>query len=538
MVKRKIIGSFFLLTVFVLNTVAQKITSPKEFFGFNIGDSYQLANYTQTEQYFQLITKQSDRALITGIGKTEEGRTQYMMIVSSPQNLKQLNEYKQISQQLARAEITAAEASRLAQKGKAVVWIDGGLHATETVGSQQLIQLYYELLTRNDAEMKNILENVIILLSEVNPDGQELVANWYMRFKDPAKREPDLTTLPVLYHPYIGHDNNRDSFMMQMPETTNVNRVLFREWYPQIIYNQHQTGPDGMVVFVPPFRDPFNFNYDPIIMSELDEVGAAMHSGLIAKGQGGSGMRSAARYSTWHNGMERSIAYFHNSVGLLTEIIGGPTPTTIPLVPSTQLPRNDEKLPVRPQPWHLQQSLDYQWTMDRSVMDYAARNRERLLFNIYQMGANSIARGSKDSWTMTPHLVAELEAAPAAAGTSTEGAGQPRRGPKHVDPALYDTILHAPENRDPRGYIITADQPDFPTAVTFVNALIKNGVDVERATSAFTVAGKSYPAGSLIVKTAQAFRPHVDAEHGAAVDLRWRVAPAAACRSGGTRRAA
>jgi hypothetical protein len=111
-----------------------------------------------------------------------------------------------------------------------------------------------------------------------------------------------------------------------MPETENVNRQLFRVWYPQIVYNQHQTGPEGMVVFVPPFRDPFNFNYDPIVLSELSEVGHAMHSRLISEGKAGSGMRSTAPYSTWHNGMERSIAYFHNSIGLLTEIIGHPTP--------------------------------------------------------------------------------------------------------------------------------------------------------------------------------------------------------------------
>ena len=132
------------------------------------------------------------------------------------------------------------------------------------------------------------------------------------------------------------------------PTNLHVNKQLFREWYPQIIFNQHQTGPNGMVVFVPPFRDPFNFNYDPLVMTELQEVGMAMHSRLVAEDKPGSGARSAAPYSTWHNGMERSVAYFHNSIGLLTEIIGGPTPTTVNLVPELQLPGNDRPAPIAP----------------------------------------------------------------------------------------------------------------------------------------------------------------------------------------------
>ena len=117
----------------------------------------------------------------------------------------------------------------------------------------------------------------------------------------------DSRTIPLLSQKYSGHDNNRDSFMVQMPETEAVNRMLFRTWFPQIIFNQHQTGPAGMVVFVPPFRDPFNYNYNPIVMTELQEVGSAMHSRLVSEQKGGSGMRSAAPYSTWHNGIEGSL---------------------------------------------------------------------------------------------------------------------------------------------------------------------------------------------------------------------------------------
>ena len=474
------------------------VTPPASFFAQPPGTDYFLADYTAYEAYLKRIASESDRIRLVDFGRSEEGRTQWMAIISSPANLARLDHYRAIAEKLARARISEAEARALAAEGKAIVWIDAGLHANESITSQGQIQVLYRMLTQRDPETLRILEDSIVLFAHDNPDGMEMVSDWYMRHADPKKRE--FATLPRLYQKYAGHDNNRDSYTVHLKETENVNRMLFRTWYPQIVYNQHQTGPEGMVVFLPPFRDPFNFNYHPLIVTSVEEIGAAMHSRLIAEGKPGSGMRSAYPYSMWHNGMERSVSYFHNSIGLLSEIIGHPTPTEIPLVPSTQLPRADEPMPVAPQKWHLQQSLDYQWSMNRAVMDYASRNRERLLFNIWRMGASSIERGSRDSWTITPSKVARLEAAPAIA----EG-----RGGKKVDPALYKTILQDPALRDPRGYILRSDQRDFPTAVAFANMLIKTGVEVERATRPFTVGGKSYPAGSLVVRTAQAYRPHV-----------------------------
>lgn len=481
---------------------AGPVTSPKEAFGHEIGDDYFLANYTQLEAYFKTVAGQSDRMKLVDIGETEEGRREYMAIVSSPANLAKLDRYREIARKLAKAEgVTEAEAKALAAEGKAVIWIDGGLHATETVPPQALIAALHEMLTAEDPEAKRILDDVIILFGQVNPDGMELVSNWYMRNADEKKRE--FSNIPRLYQKYIGHDNNRDYYMSAMKETTNVNRIFFREWFPQIIYNHHQTAPGGTVVFVPPFRDPFNYNYDPLVMSTLSEVGATMHSRLISEGKPGSTMRSGATYSTWNNGMERSVTYFHNAVGLLTEITGHPTPMTIPLVARNQIARNDLPAPIAPQPWRFRQSIDYSLSMNRAVLDYASRNRERLLLNIWRMGDNSIRRGSQDSWTITPKRIEALEAA--AKGKPLVGSGRTAG----LDPGLYKAVLQDPAKRDPRGYIIPADQADLPTAVKFLNALIKTGVDVERATKAFTVAGKTYPAGSYVVKADQAYRPHV-----------------------------
>ncbi len=487
---------------------ADHITTPKEALGHELGEDYFLASYSQLETYWKTLASQSDRAKLVEIGKTAEGRPQYMMIVSSPANMKQLDRYKAIAARLAKAQgLSAEEAHALAKDGKAVVWIDGGLHASEVEPAQALMLAVYKALTDNDPEWMRILDDTIILFAQDNPDGQELLANWYMRNPDPTKRVGGVSTVPSplantpqLYHKYIGHDNNRDFYMSTQPESTNINRVNFREWFPQIIYNHHQTGPQGAIVFMPPFRDPFNYNYDPLIMTELSEAGAAMHSRLVGEDKPGSTMRSGAAYSTWFNGSLRTISYFHNSIGILTEIIGNPTPMPVPLVARNQLPHNDLPMPVAPQTWHLRQSIDYSMSMNRSLLDYASRNRERLLFNIYKMGADSIARGSTDSWTVTSHDIEQLEAA------AKGKAAQPQGG---IDPALYDAVLRDPAKRDPRGYILSADQPDFPTAVKFLNALIKTGVTVQKATAPFKVGGHSYPAGSYVVLAAQAYRPQV-----------------------------
>lgn len=490
-------------------TATRPTTAPESFFKQPPGTDYYLADYTEYEAYLKRLGSESDRVKLLDIGKTSEGRSQWVAIVSSPANLARLDEYREIAQKLAKAKgVTEAQARELATRGKVVVWIDAGMHATETVTSQGQIQVLHRMLSESDAETMRMLEDCIILFAHDNPDGMEMVSDWYMRQTDPEKRE--FATLPRLYQKYVGHDNNRDSYMSAMKETQNVNRVLFRTWYPQIIYNQHQTGPDGMVVFVPPFRDPFNFNYDPIVMAELNEVGFSMHSRLISEGKAGSGTRSAARYSTWHNGMERSVSYFHNSIGLLTEIVGGPTPTEIPLVPSTQLPRGDEMMPIAPRDWHLQDSLDYQWTLNRAVLDYASRNKERLLFNIWRMGMNSIEKGSRDSWTITPSKVDRLVNAAPLDTKGSDEYNRPRAGgPKKIDPTLYRALIQVPAERDPRAYIISPTQRDMPTAITFLNTLMKTGVEVERAEAAFQAGGKTYPTGTFLVRTAQAYRPHV-----------------------------
>jgi hypothetical protein len=485
--------------------VSASITTPKQMFGHNIGDDYWLATYDQFEAYWHKLAGESDRMKLVDIGKTAEGRTQLMAIITSPENMKHLARYQEISQRLAHAEgLTDDEAHALAAEGKAVVWIDGGLHASEVLGAAQLMQTAYDLLSRNDDETKRILNDCIILAVHVNPDGMQLVSSWYMKDADTLKRNVDV---PTLWQKYTGHDNNRDFYMSNQAETKNINKVLYWDWFPQIVYNHHQTGPEGAVMFSPPFRDPFNYNFDPMIATDIDLIGAAMHDRFAREHKPGVVMRSGSTYSTWWNGGLRTAPYFHNMIGLLTETIGSPTPEKIPFVPAMSLPHGDDPYPIAPQEWHFKQSIDYEITANYAVLDLASRQKDEFLYDIYEMGRNSIDKGNHDSWTISGDRIAAVDSAVAANRTDTRPA--PRFRSAAVDDKYFTSILHDPSKRDPRGYIITADQPDFLTAVKFVNTLRYAGVDVDRATTAFTVNGKQYPAGSFVVKTAQAFRPYV-----------------------------
>ncbi len=581
-----------------------RITTPKEQFGFNLGDDYQLTNYTQLVDYWRKLERESDRLKLFPMGPTAEGREMLLAVITSPRNHRNLDRYKQISRQLATAEgLDDAAAHKLAQEGKAVVWIDGGLHATEVLGAQQLMEMVFQMVSRDDDETLRFLDDVILLLCCANPDGMELVSDWYMREEDPLKRSS--RGIPRLYQKYIGHDNNRDFYMASQAETVAITHVFFHEWFPQIVYNHHQTGPAGAVLFAPPFRDPFNYNFDPLVVLGVDVVGAAMHSRFIAERKPGATMRRGASYSTWWNGGLRTGVYFHNMIGLLTETIGNPTPSSIPFRVDRQLASANMPYPIVPQEWHFRQSVDYSITANRAVLDVASRNREHMLFNIYQMGRNSIERGNRDNWTVRPRQIEKAReamraaaearrggggqgragqsaprstqggtarsgstpaptAATGATATRSASAGAARRGeatPKastdersaatqppstaetsgqapsaadaKVEPSTtagapaaperpaarvatdpqgletFNEILRDPALRDPRGYVIPSDQPDFVTATKFVNALIKNGITVHRATSYFNVNDKTYPVGSYVIKCAQAFRPHI-----------------------------
>ena len=509
---------------------AQRLMTPQEAIGHTVGADYFLPNYSQLMRWWEALAKQSPRMKLDTIGLTAEGRPQLMAVISSPANLAKLGEYRKTSETLARGRVDSATARRLAQNGKSVVWIDGGLHADEVLGANQLLELVWQMVSMNDPETLRILDDCIILAVQVNPDGMELVANWYMRNADSLRRSTG--GLPRLYEKYAGHDDNRDWYRAALPETQNGERVQYREWYPQIIYNHHQTGPTGSVMFAPPFRDPFNYFFDPMIPSSIDWVGMAMQRRFAAEGKPGVVDKNSTSYSTWWNGGLRTAGYFHNMIGILTESIGNPNPQTIPLVLERQLPSGDGIYPAQWGPWHFRQSIDYSMTANRAILDLASRYREDLLFNFWRMGRNSVERGSKDNWTTTPNTIAAAQKAGGAAAPVTLGGDATAPAtPPAADPAAgrggapggrgaggggrggnqqaYAAVLRDPARRDPRAFVMRSDQPEWAQVLDFLQALSFAGIEIHKATAAFTVNGTTYPAGSFVVKADQAFRPHL-----------------------------
>jgi hypothetical protein len=492
-----------------------KLTTPKEHFNHNFGDDYWLPTYDQFQAFWKKLDAESNRMQVIEIGKTGEGRPQLAAIITAPENFARLERYKQISQRLhAAAGIDSAMARAMAREGKAVVWIDGGLHATETLGASQLLETSWQLVSRNDPETERIRRDVITVMVHANPDGMQMVAKCYMS-QNPGPNSSAQVCSPRLYERWAGHDNNRDFYMSNTSESQNMNKLMYWEWLPQIMYNHHQSGPAGTVMFSPPFRDPFNYNFDPMIPMGLDLVGSAIHNRFLQEDKPGFTMRSGASYSTWWNGGLRTTAYFQNIIGILTETIGGPNPAQIPVVMNQILPRGDLPAPIEPQPWHFRQSVDYSVTANYAILDLASRYKDQFLYNIWKMGTNQIERGSRDHWTISNEDMERADSAVRASPAAGRGAGAPGGGGGRggrgggMSMEQYNAIFKNPARRDPRVFVISSAQPDFATATKFINTLRYIGVDVHQTTAPITVSGKTYPANSYVVKTAQAGRAHV-----------------------------
>ena len=481
--------------------VADEVTSPKGYLGHDLKEDYFLANHTQMLGYWKKLEEESDRIVLTEFGKTTEGRPMTMAIITSPENHKNLARYKEISRRLALAEnLTDEEARALADEGKVVVWIDAGQHGTETVNLPGLTEMVYQLASQNDPETLRILNDVIMLAVMVNPDGLDLVSNWYMRKSDPTKRST--RDIPVLYQKYIGHDNNREYNTVYHPESQAIAQVLYHEWFPQILYDPHQSGPAGNVLFIGLMRDPSNPNLSFLMAPSTELITAAIFSRYVQEGKPGAVCETMASYQNWYCGGLRNVGCFHNIIAFMSEINGNPTPMDISFRPEKLFPNNDNPYPVTPQKWHIRQAVEYLITAQRAILDIASRYRDQFLFNNYRMGKNSIERGSQDYWTFHQKAIEEATSA-----IERDGVKPPSRRSGY--PVKYYEMLLEPSKRDPRGYILPSDQTDLLTVTKFVNSLIRNGITVLRATQSFEVENKNYPAGSYAVMTAQPFRPFI-----------------------------
>lgn len=451
---------FCLFFVFNLSLNAQ-IPKPSDVFGFEVGADYKLADYDQMLDYYEKLAASTDRVQMIDIGMSVMGRPIKLLFISSEENMKSLEKWRTISEKLSRARISEDEARKLSYEGKAIVWFDGGMHATERAHAQMTSELMWRIASEESEEMKKIRDNVISLVVPViNPDGVDIVVDWY---KKNLGTPFETSGPPILYQKYVGHDNNRDWFMNNMPETKAVTSVLYSQWYPQIVHNHHQTSPAWARIFLPPFRSPVNPNIHPGVTTGVNLVGTAMANRFAMKKM--PGVISGTAFSMFWNGGMRTTPYYHNQIGILTEVAHA-TPTPRYYDPKKR-PKNLRGTPTNgteifyPYPWeggesHFRDAVDYMLTASMGILDLAADKKDEFLYNIYDMGRDAI------------------------------------------------------EDKDKAyAYIIPKDQWNPSEAVNLTNILLQGGLEAHKATSSFTVGNKTYNAGSVIFYGAQAFRPYL-----------------------------
>ena len=456
-----------LLTVSLLFAlvVSGAVTPPKEHFGFTPGDDYKLADYNQVSSYFHRLAAESGRIRVEEFGKSSEGRPLLVAFISSESNLKHLDKWKEINRKLALGQATAEEAARFSREGKAIVWIDSGLHATEVAPVQHAPRLAYQIISGESEEIRRIRDNVILMqVPVINPDGLQMTAEWYRRNLGSPH---ELAPLPQLYQKYAGHDNNRDWFMMNLEETRAVSRMLFREWFPHIVYNQHQVAPFPARIFIPPYAEPLNPNIPPSVMEGINLIGSVMKERFLRENK--PGVVSYMSFDGWWNGGLRSTPAFHNMHGILTETAGYVYATPYEVKPSEIPVRFPTGMPARepsvfyPMPWKggrwaLGDAVEYMLTADMAILNLAASQPDYFL---------------KKAWS-----------------TAREQ-------------------IQAGEKGKPYAYVIAPDQHDASAAVDMVRRLQMAGIEVQRASSPFSAGGKQYPAGTLVMKTAQPFRGYL-----------------------------
>ena len=455
----------------VMPLAQRGIPTPDSVLGFRPGADFKLATYDQAVDYFKKVASATKQVRLVEAGKTSQGRTMYFALVSSPDNLSKIDRYREIARRLAHPQgLTEADARELARDGKAFVHIDGGLHSTEVAGGQHVPQLLYDLVSRaNDADVKGILDNVVLMLwPTINPDGQQMVAEWYMQN---VGTPYELSGLPRLYQEYVGHDNNRDAYMLNMIESRALEHT-WRQWEPQIIYVHHQSGPFPTRIWLPPFSAPVGSDAPYLMSREVNMIGMAIAKGLEERGQVGATHMGTA-FDAWYPGYVDYAPNFKNIAAFWTETAlfqyATPHEYSIGDFPQTMRELRPQSLYSSPWPpgwWRLRDAVDYMETASLAVLEYAAKYKESLLLNRYRAGRHQIALGGKKA---------------------------------------------------PYAYIVPQQQRDPVAAVELLRRLAFGGVRVSQLSAAATIGNDSFPAGTWIVLTDQEFaamaREVLDAQH-------------------------
>jgi hypothetical protein len=380
-----------------LHAQSGQIPSPESVLGFKPGDDFKLATYEESIEYFQALDQASDHINLLDVGRTSEGRTFYMALLSSPENLAQVDHFREISYQLAHPEgLSDAEAEALAREGKAIVHIDGAVHASESAAHQHTIQLAYDLLTgRDDPEVQAIFDNVIFMLwPTLNPDGQTKVAEWYL---SNVGTPYETSSMPELYQKYVGHDNNRDAYMLNMVESRVIGRT-WREWEPQIVFVHHQSAPFPTRIWLPPFDEPVGNRVHPLMARTVNTLGMLMAQALEERGQVGATHMGV--FDAWYPGYIDYLPMLQNAAAFWTETAGGSATPRFYAPAEVMAGGRDlrpQSLYSSPWPggwWRLRDAVEYMETASIAVLDFAAKFKTDLLYNRYQAGRDAIQKYS------------------------------------------------------------------------------------------------------------------------------------------------
>ncbi len=373
-----------------------RVPAPDSVFGFSPGADYKLATYDQLVDYFKRVDAASDRVKLFEAGQTTQGRTFYYALVSSKANLSRIDRYREIAWRLAHPEgLSESEAHRLAKEGKAFVHIDGGLHSNELAGPQHTAKLLETILTRADSpEISALLDDVVLMLwPTINPDGQQMVSEWYMK---QAASGATIPPLPVLYQEYVGHDNNRDAYMLNMIES-RVMEHTWRQWEPQIIYVHHQSAPFPTRIWLPPFAEPIATHAPYLMSREVNMIGMAIAMELEERGQVGA-THMGTGYDAWYPGYIDYAPMFKNIAAFWTETAGGqgPRESTLGEFPAPMRDLRPQSLYASPWPpgmWRMRDQIAYMETASLAVLEFASKYKQSLLFNRYQAGIQQIEKG-------------------------------------------------------------------------------------------------------------------------------------------------
>jgi len=438
---------------------SQSLKSPEEFLGFKIGSDYKIADYETIQKYFKHLAENSGNIIYEEIGKTVRGKDMFMAIISTGENIKNIEKYRGIVKQLSDPRKTGEPtAAQLAADGKIVVLVTCNIHSTEIGSAQMSMELAHDFITGNaPAPAQKALDNVIfIIMPSINPDGTTMVVDWYNKY---LGTEYEGARMPYLYHDYSGHDNNRDWFMFNLPETRNVVNIAYHEWMPQIWLDEHQMGSGGARLFVVPYKDPINPNVDPLIWRWQKVIGGI--TSLRLEQQNFTGVIDQAYFEGWWQGPASDCGLWHNQIALLSEMASCDIASPVYIDPSevsatneltTYDIRTNYPHPWRGGWWRLRDIVDYELSLTYSLIEIAGTFKNEILLDYYKMCKSAIEDGEKG---------------------------------------------------DPFAIVIPRDQLDPVTTAKMIETLQLGGVEVHFTDKEFTIDNITYPADCYIIFLAQ-----------------------------------